>query len=443
MITPENSTNMELERAILSKILREPETAYAVVGKIKSNQFSASQHKTIFWAIETLVDETAEPNYLLVKSKLDSHSKLENAGGEEYLKDLYESDLKIEDVSDIVDRVIKISLLTEINILGFEMSRLNKSHTEDIESRISQISQQLDNLIIGSVGNQTESIQDVLRDEWADFEKLLEKPGITGISTGNSSLDLMLSGYNPTNLIILAARTGVGKSSFALRQMLNMAKENIPTMMFSYEMSKKELSQRMVSMESGVPLLSIRTGNVTDKELEVIKDTYLKVSTYPIHLDTSANDSLSYLLSTIRRYVRTHGVKVVFVDYLQLMARDSANETRDLGKITRALKLLAMELEIVVIALSQLNRGLESRDNKRPQLFDLRQSGNIEEDGNVVIMLYRPALAGVKMKDEDEFLCEILVRKNRNGPLGAINAYFKADTADVVNSLTEIIRSLK
>jgi replicative DNA helicase len=253
----------------------------------------------------------------------------------------------------------------------------------------------------------------------------------------------MLSGYNPTNLIVVAARTGVGKSSYALRQMLNMAKQNIPTLMFSYEMSKKELSQRMVSMESGVPLLNIRTGNVSDKELQEIKDTYLKVSTYPIYLDTSASDSLSYLLSTIRRYVRTSGVKVVFVDYLQLMARNTDNLVRDLGKVTKALKLLAMELDIVVVALSQINRGVESRDNKRPQLFDLRDSGNIEEDANIVLMLYRPALSGGKFKDEDEFLCEILVRKNRNGPLGAINAYFKAENADIVNSLTEIIRGRK
>lgn len=441
MITPENSTNMELERAILSKILREPESAYLVVGKLKANQFSAKQHEVIFKAIEALVDETSEPNYLLVKSRLDSFSNLDNAGGEEYLKDIYESEIKIGDLTDIVDKVIKNNLLSQVNFIGYEMSRLDKSHTDDIESRISQLSQQLDNLILGSSGSQTESIQDVLRDEWVDFEKLLEKPGITGISTGNSDLDLMLSGYNSTNLIVIAARTGVGKSSYALRQMLNMSKENIPVLMFSYEMSKKELSQRMVSMESKVPLLKIRTGNINDKELDIIKETYLKVSTYPIYLDTSASDSLSYLLSTIRRYVRTSGVKVVFVDYLQLMARNTENLVRDLGKVTKALKLLAMELDIVVVALSQINRGVESRDNKRPQLFDLRDSGNIEEDANIVLMLYRPALSGSKVKDEDEFLCEILVRKNRNGPLGAVNAYFKAENADIVNSLTEIIRS--
>lgn len=439
MITPENSTNMELERAILSKILREPESVFSVVGKIRWQSFSALHHQTIFKAIEKLVEETSEPNYLMVKSTLDSLGDLEKAGGESTLKDIYESEIKIDDLSDIVDTIMKASLVTDAVKIGYDMMKLNKSDQEDIETKISQISQRLDNLVSGSLGDKTESIQEVLRDEWVEFEKLLEKPGITGISSGNSDLDLMLSGYNPTNLIVIAARTGIGKSSLALRQMINMSKENIPTLMFSYEMSKRELSQRMVSMESKVPLLKIRTGNVNEKELELIKDTYLKVSTYPIYLDTSASDSLSYLLSTIRRYVRTSGVKIVFVDYLQLMSRDSVNETRDLGKITRALKLLAMELEIVVVALSQLNRALETRDNKRPQLFDLRQSGNIEEDANVVLMLYRPALAGGKVKDDEEDLCEILVRKNRNGPLGAINTYFQKENADIVNSLAELI----
>lgn len=438
MITPENSTNMELERAILSKILREPESAFSVVGKIRPSQFLSLQHQTIFKAIEKLVEETSEPNYLMVKSTLDSQSDLEKAGGEILLKEIYESEVKIDDLSDIVDTVIKASLVTDVIKIGYEMARFNKTDQENIETKISQISQQLDNLVAGSSGSHVESIQDVLRDEWVEFEKLLEKPGITGISTGNSDLDLMLSGYNPTNLIIIAARTSVGKSAYSLRQMLNMAKQNVPVMMFSYEMSKKELSQRMVSMESKVPLLKIRTGNISDKELELVKNAHLQISTYPIYLDTSANDSLSYILSTIRRYVRTYGVKVVFVDYLQLMARDANNMVRDLGKITRALKLLAMELEIVVVALSQINRGVESRDNKRPQNYDLRDSGNIEEDATIVLMLYRPALHG-KVKDEEEDLCEILVRKNKNGPLGAINAYFQKENADIVNSLAELV----
>ena len=221
--------------------------------------------------------------------------------------------------------------------------------------------------------------------------------------------------------------------------MINVAKNNIPVLLFSYEMSKRQLSQRMVSMESGIGLHNIRTGAVSEKDLSLLKDTYSKISNYPIFIDSNMTASLGYVASTIRRYVMNQGVKVVYLDYLGLMTHDADNETRELGRITRTLKMLAMELNITIVAISQLNRDVESRDNKRPMLSDLRQSGRIEEDADIVLMLYRPAAYG-KVNNEDEFLMEVLIRKNRNGPIGMVKAYFDAQAVNVAQSIKEVLK---
>jgi replicative DNA helicase len=229
----------------------------------------------------------------------------------------------------------------------------------------------------------------------------------------------------------------MGKTALVIRQMLNISKKNIPVLLFSYEMSKRQLSQRMVAMESRVWLEKIKTGNISEQDLQLIKDVYLDIGNYPIYVDSNMSAALGYVLSTIRRYVRTNGVKVVFLDYLGLMVHDASNETIELGRISRALKMLAMELDITIIAVSQLSRAVESRDNKRPVLADLRQSGRLEEDADIVLMLYRPQYYSPQTGDK-EYEVELLLRKNRNGPIGIPKAYFDPKTVNIVNSLAEV-----
>jgi replicative DNA helicase len=435
------SSISNIERQALVKILKDSNSLYKVLGDLKPEYFSVFQYGTIYRAAEELIESNSEIGHLVLLSRLEESNSLNQAGGKEFVDGIFSSEVVEDEITSLCDIINKNYKLRRAIKLGHNLSSLNNS--SDVESQLSSLRQEIDNLIFGNSGVYTENIQDVLREEWDSFQQLLDKPGITGVSTGVDDLDILLSGYNPGNLIVIAARTSVGKTALALKQLLEISKKNVPTMIFSYEMSKKELSQRLVSMEAKINLLKIRTGSVDSKEIEEIKKTHLEISTYPIYIDTNSSGSLNYVLSTIRKYVRTYGVKVVFIDYLQLMARESGDMVRDIGKITKSLKALAGELEITIVVLSQLNRGLEMRENKRPELFDLRDSGNIEEDANAVIMLYRPKKHGKASKDGDEYLCEVLLRKNRNGPLGTINLYFDEETVNFYNSLADVINRIK
>jgi len=429
-------TNLNVERTLLGKILQNPDKVHSVIGYLKPAHFSSTQHKIIFSVFVELVEEGSEPGLISVTSKLSNEKNLEAVGGEDYLKELYKEEYAPDNLKDLADIMIKEHIVREAQQVGYGLLKLEDP--ESAEAYVVQSAQQLYDIAVGGSGLYTESISTILREEWESIKERLINPGISGISTGFDEYDMVLSGLNPTDLIIVAARPSQGKTSLAIRQMINIAKNNVPVLLFSYEMSKKQLSQRMVAMESGVGLQNIRTGAVTDDDLKKIKDVYLDISSYPIYIDSNMAASIGYVASTIRRYVTTHGVRVVFVDYLQLMTHDADNETKELGRITRALKMLAMELGITVVALSQLNRDVEGRDNKRPLLSDIRQSGRIEEDADVVTMIYRPAMYG-KVDNDKEFLMELLVRKNRNGPTGTVRVYFNPTSVNVVQSLKEVL----
>jgi len=438
-VASQNSENrVNLERAIINKILNTPDTVHDVLGYLQHEHFSVAQHDIIYKVIEEAVTGGADCGLLIVLSDLETSGLLHQAGGKEYIEDLYNEQFVDEDLKSLADRVIKSHMLREAKVLGYTLMQLEQTDQDNIEAHLTQVMSKMDAIIGGTSGSYTDHIQAILRHEWDEIKDRLENPGISGISTGFEQYDNVISGLNQSDLIITAARPSMGKSAWAIRQLLNISKDNIPTLLFSYEMSKKQISQRMVAMESNIGLQKIRTGAVNTNDLEKIKETYLDISSYPIYIDTNVSASLGYLLSTIRRYVRSAGVRVVFIDYVQLMSRGSNNETQELGRISRALKSIAMELGINVNLISQLNRGVESRDNKRPVLSDLRQSGNLEEDADIVTMLYRPAYYKQTV-NSDESKLELLIRKNRNGPTGSLEFYFQPETTNICNSLAEVI----
>jgi replicative DNA helicase len=439
-MTDQTESNIVLERAIIWKILHDAESGHQIIGYLKPMHFSASQHETIYAAIEDSMLNGQESSLLVVLSKLDTTGNLEKAGGQAYIEEIYEDTYEVESVKTLADIVIKAYLVRAAKTIGYQMQKLNKNDQEGIESFLTQINHQIDNLVTGSSGSFTQHVQNMLREDWDALQQHMATPGITGIPSGFRDYDLMLTGYNPGDLVFVAARPSMGKSAFLLRSVLNIAKNNIPTLVFSYEMSKKQLSQRMVSMESGVPMLDIKNATITDKQLELLKDTYLTISNFPIYVDTNMTASLGYVLSTIRRYVRASNVKVVFIDYVQLMVQDTKNETQELGRISRALKLLAGELGISIVVLSQLSRAVEQLENKRPQLSHLRQSGRMEEDADIVTMLYRPAYYGKVANDKENSL-ELLIRKNRNGPTGTVEVYFDPETVNIFGTLNDFVAS--
>lgn len=436
---PNNESALDIERAVLSKMLKSPEHSFQVLGYLKPMHFSVAQHEIIFRVIEELTENNTESTYLILQSRLDSLGLLDKAGGKAYLEELYTLEPGVDDLQPLVDIIIKAYMVRSANIIGYNMMKIDKAEQETIESYLSQVSQQLDDLVVGSSGSSTESIQSIMREGWDELVSQLGSPGIPGVDTGFEELNLLTSGFNPGDLILVAARPSTGKTAFATRITLNMAKRNVPILLFSYEMAKKQLSQRMVASESSIGLQNIKSGALSEKEMDALREVYIDISSYPIYIDSNMSASLGYVLSTIRRFVRSSGVKVVVIDYIQLMTQSSDNETQELGRISRSLKMLAMELGITIVVLSQLNRGLENRENKRPLMSDLRQSGRLEEDADIIIMLYRPAAYG-KVKADEENLLELIIRKNRNGPTGIIQTYFESSSVNIVDSLHELVK---
>jgi replicative DNA helicase len=206
----------------------------------------------------------------------------------------------------------------------------------------------------------------------------------------------------------------------------------VPSLLFSLEMRSDSLSQRVISIESGISIFDIRLGKINKTQLELIKSTANKIKELPLYLDTTFYVTPEYLTNTIRRYKKLHDIKVVYLDYIQLMIERSANATHDIGKVTRDLKLLANELDITVVMASQLNRGVEGRENKRPLLSDIRQSGNIEEDADVVIGLYRDIIYNQNTNKPKEI--ELIIMKQRQGPTGTIFENFDDTTNKIYDT---------
>jgi replicative DNA helicase len=257
-----------------------------------------------------------------------------------------------------------------------------------------------------------------------------DAPGIPGISTGLRGLDRVTAGKMGGDFWLIAGRPGMGKTALMCNMLLSDAKQNKKGIMFSLEMNKQLLVERMLSITTGIPLYpNIRMGDLNEVELGTIKESLNLFQTYPLYLDTNFIASLEYLETMIRKYKHLKDIDIVYVDYIQLLAERESDQTHAIGRISRKCKLLAEELDITVVAASQLNRTLEGRQNKRPILPDLRQSGNLEEDGDIIVGLYRDKKYNLKTPDPN--LMEAIVLKQRNGPTKTVYLDFKEETNKV------------
>jgi replicative DNA helicase len=259
---------------------------------------------------------------------------------------------------------------------------------------------------------------------------VLSKGEITGLPTGIRELDNVTAGLQPGDLIIIAARPSMGKSALMLRLATHVAlREKQPVALFSLEMSSGSLAQRLLASEAEVPLTKIRNGRISSSEWVDIARAAAHLSVAPLYIDENTNISLRDLRSLARRHVHEHGVKLLIVDYLQLMDSDSENQNEGLGKITKGMKQIARELCIPLIALSQLNRNVEAREDKRPMMSDLRSSGSIEQDADIVAFLYREEYYKKSKTDADNSATELIISKHRNGPVGTIDLVFRPGLA--------------
>ena len=434
--TPPHSLESEID--VLGAILQDQEALDTAVQTLVKDDFYIPKHKLIFEAIYKLHEGSDAVDITTVANALDRKDKLTEIGGRVYLADLLE-----HAVSTNVDAHCRIvSEKADIRNLITTMTQAIHECYKDDETA-SKIIDRMESVIMGASlrrGSETfHHVKTIIPDNLDDLDKSLRGER-EYINTGYADLDGLVVGLTPSDLIILAGRPAMGKSALAMNIGEKIATTGIPVGVFSLEMSKEQLTKRIQYGMAGVSGKLAEQGKISQPQYDKIKDASDKLSKIPLYIDDSAILTPSTLRSKARRMVSRHDVGVIIIDYIQLMVGKGNNRTEEVGDISRALKLLAKELNVPVIALSQLSRAVESRQDKRPILSDLRESGNIEQDADEVWFVFRGEEYLKHLDKEDPKRtasagkAEILVRKNRDGETGKVDLTFIPDYARFENA---------
>ncbi len=432
--------DIDSEKALLGSILLKTESIFEVLDFIKEDCFYAEKHRIIFNAIMDLFSKKDPVDLLTLATKLKEKKQLDEIGGNKYLTELVNavpSSANIEYYAKIVHKKHVMRRLIEASE---EISNVGYDDAHELDEAVDKAEKSIFGISSSMVSNKVTEIKDALSEAFERLSKLHESENeMRGVPTGFRSLDNKLSGFQKSDLIIIAARPSVGKTSLVLDIARKVAvNHSLPVCIFSLEMSSQQLVDRMLAADSKVDGWRLRTGNLGNdgREFGLIRDSLDKLSKAPIFIDDQPANNILKMRSIARKIKRQHGLELVIVDYLQLMAptqsKTSDNMVQQITEISRSLKHLARELDVPVIALSQLSRAIESRGGK-PRLSDLRDSGSIEQDADVVMFIHSE-------RDEDgrrSNLTELLIEKHRNGPTGRVTLNFDDKRA----SFQEVDRS--
>jgi len=423
--------NIESEQAVLGALMLRPSAIHEVMDILMADMFYAKKHAIIFQNILDLSNKNEPIDVLSIASKLKDKKKLADIGGNSYLNELMSnvpSTVNVKHYADIVYKKFVLRSLIDasesIATLAYEENDQDVAQVLDIaEKSIFRVSSSL------NVKNDFTTIKQSLVETWETIERLRDnKEEIRGVPTGFHDLDELLAGLQKSDLIILAARPSMGKTTFALDIARNVALSGKTVGIFSLEMSSQQLVQRMLSAESRVDAWSIRTGHgLSDHHFSVLQEAASRLQKAPIYIDDQAGNSIVKMRAVARRLKSENGLSLIVVDYLQLMttSKNYDNMVNQVTEISRSLKQLARELDVPVLALSQLSRAVETRGG-RPRLSDLRDSGSIEQDADLVMFIHREDR--YKEQAEKDNITEILIEKHRNGPVGMVQLLFDAKT---------------
>lgn len=420
--------NLEAEESIISAILIDNDTLLEILEILSPDDFYKTAHQKIFAAITELFTKSEPVDLVTLTNLLREQNRLEEIGGATYLVRLVDTvplAVNAQHYAKIVhDKACLRRLIEKSNAIArrcFE-DRGNVDNVIDFaESSIFEISENKIKPSFYHIGQIIEGSIDALE------ERQGNRALVTGVATGYTKIDELTSGFQQSDLVILAGRPGMGKTAFALNIAKHAAVDaNIPVVIFSLEMSKEQLSMRMLSSEARVDSARMRKGFISQDDWIKITDAAGSLSEAPIFIDDSPNINVMEIRAKSRRLKLEKDIGLIIVDYLQLMRGPISAERRDLeiSEISRSLKALAKELDLPVVALSQLNRELEKRSDKRPQLADLRESGALEQDADVVAFIYRDELYNRDENNPNRGTAEIIVAKQRNGPTGNVKLTF-------------------
>jgi len=428
---------LEIEEAVLGALMLEKDALSTVIDILKPESFYKDSHQEIYKAIQVLFNNSEPVDILTVTNQLRKDGKLEFAGGAYYVTQLTSKVNSAANIETHARIITQQSIKRELIRIASEVHRDAYEDTVDVFDLLDKTEQSLFDVSETNIRRNYADMRSIMKEAMVELEaRKMHKDGLTGVPSGFSNLDRITNGWQKSDLIIIAARPGMGKTAMVVTAMRNAAVDfEKPVAIFSLEMSSIQLVNRLISAEAELESEKIKKGNLAEFEWEQLVHKTAKLTSAPIFIDDTPALTIFELRAKSRRLKAQHDVQLIIVDYLQLMSGDSSknsggNREQEIASISRALKNLAKELEVPVIAISQLSRAVETRGgDKRPQLSDLRESGSIEQDADMVMFLYRPEYYGIT-EDESGLptagMAEMIIAKHRNGSLDSIPLKFVA-----------------
>jgi replicative DNA helicase len=426
--------NIEAEEAVLGGILLDPEAISRVGDRLNADAFYINAHKDIYRAALRLHSQGKPTDLLSLTATLADHNLLDKVGGKIKLAQLVDRTVSAVNIDALAALVMDKYLRRQLIGSGNEIVQLGYETDKELAIVLDQAEQKVFGITQERPQQGLVSLSETLIHTFQDIESHHQGIALPGISCNFYDLDAMTGGFQRSDLLIVAGRPSMGKTSFALNLAHNIAAlHKLPVAVFSLEMSKEQLVQRLLSSEAGIESNRLRAGRVSQNEWEPLSHAIGNLSELSMFIDDTPNITVTEMRSQARRLQAEQGreLGLILIDYLQLMEGSGDNRVQELSKITRSLKGLARELNVPVIALSQLSRSVEARTNKRPMLSDLRESGSIEQDADLVIMLYRDSYYNPDSPDRNT--AEVIIAKHRNGPTGTVKLLFDPHLTKFVN----------
>lgn len=415
--------DIEAEQAILGSMLTDKDAVIAAIEVLKEDSFYREDNKLIFGAITNLYSRNEPIDIITVKAELVELGQLDRVGGLEYLVELPERVPTTANVERYIKIVDEKAMLRKLITTSNELIALGFDESENVDNIMDMAEKKVFDLASKKNTKGYTVMKDILVESFAELERLYNQKGaVTGISTGFIDLDEKTAGLHNSDLIIVAARPAMGKSAFAINLATNAAvQSNVPVVIFNLEMSKEQIGNRILCSEALVDSNKIRTGQIEDEDWMKLAQTLGKISDAPIYIDDTPGISIMEIRAKCRKLKLEKNIGLIVIDYLQLITasgKKNSSREQEISEISRSLKILAKELNVPVIALSQLSRGAEKRDDKRPMLSDLRESGAIEQDADIVMFLYRDDY--YNEDTEKKNVAEVILAKHRGGSTGTV-----------------------
>lgn len=423
--------NLQAEASLLGSLMLDKDAIIKVADAVHGDDFYATKNRLVYEAIMSLYEKREPLDVVTLSNKLEAMGELENIGGGAYLTSLVNGVPSAAHVVNYGKIVAQKATLRRLITAANQIGTMAYDEDQPLDGLLDNAEQTLFDVSQKHLKQNFTSMKEVLAESFDRLDSLHKDKGkLRGLPTGFKGLDNLLAGLQKSDLLILAARPAMGKSTLALNMAQNIAiKQGVPVGVFSLEMSKEQLVDRLLAAEAGIDSWRLRTGNLEDKDFEKLNKAMGVLAEAPIYFDDSAMANVMEMRTKARRLQSEHDLGLIVIDYLQLMSgRNNGGENRvqEISEISRGLKGLARELDVPVIALSQLSREVEKRSPQIPQLSDLRESGSIEQDADVVMFIYRDDYYHPQDTEKPN-VADIIIAKHRNGPTGQVELYFKGD----------------